>query len=63
MKKITRELFDKIFEETIIEYTKTRFMAEDEFEEIKSIFIEATDNRILSERFCESGVEILLSDI
>lgn len=63
MKTITENFFNKVFEEVAIEYTKNRFMSEEEFEDLKKCFLGVIDEKIIGENFAENRIALSLTDI
>lgn len=49
MKKITNEFFGNVFDDAIIEYTKNRFISDDEIDELKSAFATILEERLVKE--------------
>lgn len=55
MKQLTKEFFEKVFEESILEYSKHRFISEEEIQELVDNFLVVLDKKILREQFDDSG--------
>lgn len=60
MKKITNDFLDSVFELTLIEYTKNRFISEDEYEDFKKEFLNIFSEKIISESFDEQKITLIL---
>ncbi len=49
MKRVTTDFISLLLDEAILEYTKNRFISEDEIKELKSTIIVAAEERVKSE--------------
>lgn len=63
MKKITTDFFEKVFEESIIEYTKNRFISEEEYEELKESIVTSLEERLAGEKFEDGKIVLTFTDI
>lgn len=46
MKRVTEDFFKNVFDSAIIEYTRNRFISEEEISDLKKNLIEAFDRKI-----------------
>jgi hypothetical protein len=64
MKQLTKSFFDKAFEESILEYSKHRFISEEEIQELIETFSNVLDKKILREQFDDAGrISLILHNI
>jgi len=63
MKKLTNEFFGKVLNEALLEYTKNRFISEDEINELTACFMTVLESKIDEEKLEDSKIVVVFNDL
>lgn len=63
MKRLTSDFLNKVMDNAILEYTRNRFISEDEIDDLKKCFSAAFDERIERETADESMLVLTVNNL